>query len=60
MTSDNLKGKVALVTGANVFGVFAVTKAMLLLVKKAEAGRIVNMSFTLINAVSRKQEGQGR
>jgi len=31
----------------NVFGVFAVTKAMLPLVKKAEAGRIVNMSSGL-------------
>lgn len=31
----------------NVFGVFAVTKAMLPLLKKAEAGRIVNMSSGL-------------
>ena len=31
----------------NVFGVFAVTKAMLPLIKKAEAGRIVNMSSGL-------------
>lgn len=31
----------------NVFGVFAVSKAMLPLVKKAEAGRIVNMSSGL-------------
>ena len=31
----------------NVFGVFAVTKAMLPLVRKAEAGRIVNMSSGL-------------
>ena len=31
----------------NVFGVFAVTKAMLPLLRKAEAGRIVNMSSGL-------------
>ena len=31
----------------NVFGVFAVTKAMLPLIKKAETGRIVNMSSGL-------------
>jgi NAD(P)-dependent dehydrogenase (short-subunit alcohol dehydrogenase family) len=31
----------------NVFGVFAVTKAMLPLIRKSEAGRIVNMSSGL-------------
>lgn len=33
--------------GTNVFGVFAVTKAMLPLLKKSQAGRIVNMSSGL-------------
>ena len=43
----------------NVFGVFAVTKALLPLVKKSEAGRIVNMSSGLGSLTQTSDPGWG-
>lgn len=43
----------------NVFGVFAVTKALLPLLKKSEAGRIVNMSSGLGSLTQNSDPGWG-